>query len=238
MVLGLGTGSTAIHALDCIAHLSGWTWVVVEKPFGKDPSSVEDLSWQLGELFSEEQLYRINHYLGKELLQNLMESMECRGSVHRIKQCADDLLVSMEDVLVDEDDHKKNLTDLANNFFCIDEAKLVLFQLASEFLPMINEVARVLLTLPHSFSQLGMASGITFQPFYYLMGSWTAYFISILYVQYRTRKEREKVAFRSHVIQTLKKESCGEFEESLTDVIKCMHEPAKYYMYKFNEDLM
>ncbi|KAJ0977917.1 hypothetical protein J5N97_013391 [Dioscorea zingiberensis] len=73
--------------------------------------------------------------------------MECRGSVHRIKQCADDLLVSMEDVLVDEDDHKKNLTDLANNFFfCIDEAKLVLFQLASEFLPMINEILAAYLT--------------------------------------------------------------------------------------------
>lgn len=46
-----------------------------------------------------------------------------------------------------------------------------------------------------------MLSGILFQLFYGLMGSWTAYLISILYVEYRTRKEREKVDFRNHVIQ-------------------------------------
>ncbi|KAF1896576.1 hypothetical protein Lal_00034274 [Lupinus albus] len=64
-----------------------------------------------------------------------------------------------------------------------------------------NQVAQVLLTLPYSFSQLGMLSGILFQLFYGLLGSWTAYLISILYVEYRTRKEREKVNFRDHVIQ-------------------------------------
>ena len=66
-----------------------------------------------------------------------------------------------------------------------------------------NQVAQVLLTLPYSFSQLGMASGVVFQLFYGLMGSWTAYLISVLYVEYRTRKEREKVDFRNHVIQVL-----------------------------------
>ena len=50
----------------------GWTRVVVEKPFGKDLDSAEALSSQLGALFSEEQLYRIDHYLGKELVQNLV----------------------------------------------------------------------------------------------------------------------------------------------------------------------
>ncbi|KAF3796417.1 Auxin transporter-like protein 5 [Nymphaea thermarum] len=64
-----------------------------------------------------------------------------------------------------------------------------------------NQVAQVLLTLPYSFSQLGMASGIILQLFYGLLGSWTAYLISILYLEYRTRKEREKVDFRNHVIQ-------------------------------------
>ncbi|GAU30619.1 hypothetical protein TSUD_62390 [Trifolium subterraneum] len=44
-----------------------------------------------------------------------------------------------------------------------------------------NQVAQVLLTLPYSFSQLGMLSGILFQLFYGLLGSWTAYLISILY---------------------------------------------------------
>ncbi|CAN1276462.1 Auxin transporter-like protein 5 [Linum perenne] len=64
-----------------------------------------------------------------------------------------------------------------------------------------NQVAQVLLTLPYSFSQLGMLSGILFQLFYGVLGSWTAYLISVLYVEYRTRKEREKADFRNHVIQ-------------------------------------
>lgn len=68
------------------------------------------------------------------------------------------------------------------------------------FVPLF-QVAQVLLTLPYSFSQLGLLSGILLQLFYGLMGSWTAYLISILYVEYRTRKEREKVDFRNHVIQ-------------------------------------
>ncbi|KAG5053039.1 hypothetical protein AAZX31_02G240000 [Glycine max] len=64
-----------------------------------------------------------------------------------------------------------------------------------------NQVAQVLLTLPYSFSQLGMLSGIIFQIFYGIMGSWTAYLISILYIEYRTRKEKESVSFKNHVIQ-------------------------------------
>ncbi|XP_052190192.1 glucose-6-phosphate 1-dehydrogenase 6, cytoplasmic-like isoform X2 [Diospyros lotus] len=50
----------------------GWTRIVVEKPFGKDLDSAERLSAQIGELFDEPQIYRIDHYLGKELVQNLL----------------------------------------------------------------------------------------------------------------------------------------------------------------------
>ncbi|KAG5527110.1 hypothetical protein RHGRI_028132 [Rhododendron griersonianum] len=52
--------------------LGGWTRIVVEKPFGKDLDSSEKLSEQIGELFEEPQIYRIDHYLGKELVQNLL----------------------------------------------------------------------------------------------------------------------------------------------------------------------
>ncbi|KAF5795745.1 putative amino acid transporter, transmembrane domain-containing protein [Helianthus annuus] len=64
-----------------------------------------------------------------------------------------------------------------------------------------NQVVQVLLTLPYSFSQLGILSGIILQVFYGLLGSWTAYLISVLYVEYRTRKEKENVSFKTHVIQ-------------------------------------
>jgi amino acid permease len=63
------------------------------------------------------------------------------------------------------------------------------------------QVAQVLLTLPYSFAQLGFASGIVFQIFYGVIGCWSCYMITWLYVEYRTRKEREGVIFKNHVIQ-------------------------------------
>lgn len=48
-----------------------WVRIVVEKPFGRDLQSSEELSEELGKLFPEEKLYRIDHYLGKEMTQNM-----------------------------------------------------------------------------------------------------------------------------------------------------------------------
>ncbi|CAD7703420.1 unnamed protein product [Ostreobium quekettii] len=48
-----------------------WIRIIVEKPFGKDLQSSEQLADSLGALFPEDQLYRIDHYLGKELAQNM-----------------------------------------------------------------------------------------------------------------------------------------------------------------------
>jgi glucose-6-phosphate 1-dehydrogenase len=49
----------------------GWTRLVIEKPFGHDLESCQALTQQLGKEFEEHQLYRIDHYLGKEVVQNL-----------------------------------------------------------------------------------------------------------------------------------------------------------------------
>lgn len=46
--------------------------MIIEKPFGHDANSSLKLSNHLASLFKEEQLYRIDHYLGKEMVQNLM----------------------------------------------------------------------------------------------------------------------------------------------------------------------
>ena len=51
---------------------SGWTRLVVEKPFGKDLESARELNAMLHEYFDEDQIYRIDHYLGKETVQNLL----------------------------------------------------------------------------------------------------------------------------------------------------------------------
>lgn len=49
-----------------------WTKVIVEKPFGHDLLSAQELQKDLTEYFKEEQIYRIDHYLGKETVQNLL----------------------------------------------------------------------------------------------------------------------------------------------------------------------
>ncbi|RAL46917.1 unnamed protein product [Cuscuta campestris] len=54
------------------SDLGGWTRIIVEKPFGRDLATAEELSAQIGELFDEPEIYRIDHYLGKELVQNLL----------------------------------------------------------------------------------------------------------------------------------------------------------------------
>lgn len=46
--------------------------VVVEKPFGRDRESSDELTLALAQVFTEAQTYRIDHYLGKEVIQNLM----------------------------------------------------------------------------------------------------------------------------------------------------------------------
>jgi glucose-6-phosphate 1-dehydrogenase len=50
----------------------GWTRVVVEKPFGHDLSSARELNRSLTSVFPEENVYRIDHYLGKETVQNIL----------------------------------------------------------------------------------------------------------------------------------------------------------------------
>jgi glucose-6-phosphate 1-dehydrogenase len=50
----------------------GWTRIIVEKPFGNDLSSARKLNRTLVSVFDEENVYRIDHYLGKETVQNIL----------------------------------------------------------------------------------------------------------------------------------------------------------------------
>jgi glucose-6-phosphate 1-dehydrogenase len=51
---------------------AGWRRLVVEKPFGHDMESARELSDRLHEVFTESDVYRIDHYLGKETVQNIL----------------------------------------------------------------------------------------------------------------------------------------------------------------------
>jgi glucose-6-phosphate 1-dehydrogenase len=55
-----------------LARGPGWTRLVIEKPFGRDLASARELNQLVHQCFDERQIYRIDHYLGKETVQNLL----------------------------------------------------------------------------------------------------------------------------------------------------------------------
>ena len=66
------TSVTHLHAVGLLDQHQGFRRVVVEKPFGTDLPSAKALNSSLLELLGEDQLYRIDHYLGKETVQNIL----------------------------------------------------------------------------------------------------------------------------------------------------------------------
>jgi glucose-6-phosphate 1-dehydrogenase len=58
--------------LDHETHNGGWRRIIIEKPFGHDSDSALRLNREVGKVFREKQVYRIDHYLGKETVRNLM----------------------------------------------------------------------------------------------------------------------------------------------------------------------
>ncbi|MGE0820595.1 MAG: glucose-6-phosphate dehydrogenase [Candidatus Binatia bacterium] len=58
--------------LICGRQDSSWSRVIIEKPFGKDLASAQKLNADVTALLDENQIYRIDHYLGKETVQNIL----------------------------------------------------------------------------------------------------------------------------------------------------------------------
>jgi len=54
------------------ADAPGWTRIIIEKPFGRDLESAQALNGHVLGVFDESQVYRIDHYLGKETVQNIL----------------------------------------------------------------------------------------------------------------------------------------------------------------------
>jgi glucose-6-phosphate 1-dehydrogenase len=65
IVEGLGQSGLARNS-------DGWTRIVLEKPFGHDLKSAQELNEIVSHVFDEDSVYRIDHYLGKETVQNIM----------------------------------------------------------------------------------------------------------------------------------------------------------------------
>jgi glucose-6-phosphate 1-dehydrogenase len=70
--LGVAGIAKPVKAPRTAARTKAWTRIIVEKPFGHDLESARLLNKTLGSVFDESQIYRIDHYLGKETVQNLL----------------------------------------------------------------------------------------------------------------------------------------------------------------------
>lgn len=56
-----------------LAHREdGWSRIIIEKPFGRDLATARELNAAVGRVFREEQVYRIDHFLGKDTVQNIL----------------------------------------------------------------------------------------------------------------------------------------------------------------------
>jgi glucose-6-phosphate 1-dehydrogenase len=61
-----------IHGIGQRRSTEGWTRLIIEKPFGRDLASAQALNEEVKEHFAEREIFRIDHYLGKETVQNLL----------------------------------------------------------------------------------------------------------------------------------------------------------------------
>jgi glucose-6-phosphate 1-dehydrogenase len=79
----------------------GWTRVIVEKPFGHDLESAQDLNVLLHKHFDESQIFRIDHYLGKETVQNMLALRFANGIFEPIwnRQFIDHIQITVAETL-------------------------------------------------------------------------------------------------------------------------------------------
>ncbi len=68
-VINLGKSGLAKQTL---GESSPWRHMIIEKPYGRDLVTARELNDSIHEIFSEDQIYRIDHYLGKETAQNIL----------------------------------------------------------------------------------------------------------------------------------------------------------------------
>ena len=72
IIFQLGGAGLARPAAGQYGDEESWTRIVIEKPFGRDLASAQKLNREIARVFHERQTYRIDHYMGKETVQNLL----------------------------------------------------------------------------------------------------------------------------------------------------------------------
>ena len=69
-----------------LGSTKGWKRLIIEKPFGHDLASARKLNANLSNAFEEEEIYRIDHYLGKTMVQNLEVAKICKSNSSTIME--------------------------------------------------------------------------------------------------------------------------------------------------------
>ena len=79
----------------------GWARLIVEKPFGHDLASARDLTKRISRYFAEEEVFRIDHYLGKETVQNMLALRFANGIFEPIwnRQFVDHIQITVAETL-------------------------------------------------------------------------------------------------------------------------------------------
>ncbi len=72
IIRGLSAAGVSERQANYAEPAEGWHRIVIEKPFGHDLASARALIAEMATIFSERQIYRIDHYLGKETVQNVL----------------------------------------------------------------------------------------------------------------------------------------------------------------------
>jgi glucose-6-phosphate 1-dehydrogenase len=139
-----------------LSHGQGWTRIIVEKPFGHDYASACALNAILSRVFAEDQIYRIDHYLGKETVQNILVFRFANGIFEPIwnRRYVDHIQVTMaEDIGVERRgafyEQAGALRDIVQNHL-LQLLSLVAMEPPSSFAAdaVRNEKVKVLCSIP------------------------------------------------------------------------------------------
>jgi glucose-6-phosphate 1-dehydrogenase len=92
---------TIVEGIGKHRSTDGWTRLIVEKPFGHDLESAQELNTLLHEHFDETEIFRIDHYLGKETVQNMLALRFANGIFEPIwnRQFIDHIQVTVAETL-------------------------------------------------------------------------------------------------------------------------------------------
>ncbi|QAY66481.1 glucose-6-phosphate dehydrogenase [Paenibacillus protaetiae] len=119
----------------------GWKRLIIEKPFGRDLQSARDLNEKLTKSFTEEEIYRIDHYLGKPMVQNLEVLENSNPVLHALwtnRYIANVQITASETVGVEERagyyDHSGALRDMFQNHM-LQLMMMIAMQLPKESSP-------------------------------------------------------------------------------------------------------